>query len=124
MVEGGAPSEDPCVQSFLQYCREELHANTENQPNTEKSRESSEKNRESSEISESFGYFFYSVAGVDEVVNAFELKEVLGKIFEEDLKNGFSLEACRSLIASHDDSFTGNLSYNQFKRCQLFFQYL
>lgn len=66
---------------------------------------------------DNFGYFFYTIAGEDEVLNAFELQIVMGMIFKQDFPHyeDFSLEACRSMLASLDDNYDGNLNYTQFK---------
>ena len=69
-------------------------------------------------FADKFGYFFYKLAGKDEILNSFELQRIMAMIFRKDFPNvqDFSLEACRSLVASMDTNRNGGLAYTQFKK--------
>jgi len=64
-----------------------------------------------------FGFFFYKIAGDDEQLDSFELQRCMAMIFRSEFPSNtdFSLEACRSMIASTDRLRVGKLNYSQFK---------
>ena len=63
---------------------------------------------------ESFGAFFYKIAGPDELIDSFELQNVLKMIFKEN-GNHIGLETSRCILASADTNRDGRLSYSEFK---------
>ena len=64
---------------------------------------------------EKLGIFFYKVAGQDELINTFELQNVLTMMFKEKGED-FSLETTRSILASGDSNRDGLLNYYEFKK--------
>ncbi|XP_065659885.1 calpain-3-like [Hydra vulgaris] len=63
---------------------------------------------------ESFGKFFYKVAGTDELIDSFELQNVLKMIFNSS-GTSISMETSRSMLAFADSNRDGRLSFNEFK---------
>ena len=66
---------------------------------------------------DNFGPFFYKVAGEDEMIDSFELQNVLSMIFYKKANSQkFSLETSRCILASADSNRDGRLSYYEFKK--------
>nr|XP_004212885.1 grancalcin-like [Hydra vulgaris] len=76
--------------------------------------ESATSETKDTKFKESFGTFFYKVAGTDELIDSFELQNVLKMIFNS---SGIliSMETSRSILAFSDSNRDGRLSFNEFK---------
>jgi len=57
--------------------------------------------------------FFEKLAGKDGEIDAFELQMALNPLLGND--DGFSIEACRSMLAVADVTMSGKLDYDEFK---------
>ncbi|GFO35619.1 calpain-a [Plakobranchus ocellatus] len=58
---------------------------------------------------------FFRVAGSDEEIDAFELREILNVAFKEELQGeAFSTDVCRSLVAMYDGDLSGKLGCDEF----------
>ncbi|XP_048244524.1 calpain-A-like isoform X1 [Haliotis rufescens] len=54
--------------------------------------------------------------GEEEIIDAYRLKEILGLLFTTEFTfSGFSLDACRSMIAMLDHQMTGSLDFKGYK---------
>ncbi|XP_012556888.1 sorcin [Hydra vulgaris] len=65
---------------------------------------------------EKLGILFYKTAGSDELIDTFELQNILTIMFKEKIAENFSLETTRSILALADSNQDGLLNYYEFKR--------
>lgn len=60
---------------------------------------------------------FLQLAGADGEIDAYELQDLLNKVFlKEFVFDGFSVDMCRSLVASRDCDLSGKLGFEDFQR--------
>lgn len=66
-----------------------------------------------------FKLLFDQLTGDDGEIDAFELQDIINTVMQKNSKKGtfkgFSLEACRSMVALTDASKSGKLDYEEFK---------
>jgi len=65
--------------------------------------------------------FFKSVAGDNFEIDAFELKEVLQQVFQNETEvefdfDGFSFDTCKGLVAMMDEDSSGQLGFDEFAK--------
>jgi Ca2+-binding EF-hand superfamily protein len=59
---------------------------------------------------------FYNLAGADGEIDAFELQDILNKVFQRVFKfDGFSTDVTRSMVAMRDYDMSGKLDFEDFK---------
>lgn len=60
---------------------------------------------------------FISLAGQDGEIDAFELQDILNKVFCKDFSfDGFSVDMTRSLVAARDADLSGKLDFSDFQK--------
>jgi len=66
-----------------------------------------------------FKVLFDQLTGSDGEIDAFELQDIINTVMKKNAKagtfNGFSMEACRSMVALTDVTQSGKLDYEEFK---------
>lgn len=69
------------------------------------------------ELTEEGRQAFYSLAGQDGEIDAFELQDILNKVFQQDFKfEGFTTDLTRSMVAMRDYDMSGKLGFEDFKK--------
>lgn len=71
------------------------------------------------ENAQKFKMLFNQLTGEDGEIDAFELQDIINTVMKKNAKagtfKGFSLEACRSMVALTDATKSGKLDYDEFK---------
>lgn len=68
------------------------------------------------ELTEDARQVFYSLAGQDAEIDAFELRDILNKVFQRDFKfEGFTTDLTRSMVAMSDYDMSGKLNFEDFR---------
>jgi len=74
---------------------------------------------EDSENAKKFKILFDQLTGEDGEIDAFELQDIINTVMKKNAKagtfKGFSMEACRSMVALTDVTQSGKLDYEEFK---------
>lgn len=68
------------------------------------------------ELTEDAREAFQNLAGADNEIDAYELRDILNKVFQRDFKfDGFTIDLSRSMVAMRDYDMSGKLGFDDFK---------